>query len=168
MANLRASFGERGLSKILKSAIDPWKRSAPDSLDPMYNDVEDLNNPGYALYPAMGTLRNDMGAYGGGDSMQVRIDDQIEQEPNRFMSSQNYPNPFNASTTIKYSIPEPSEVVIEIYDILGRGVETIVQGEQSAGDHQLAWNAEDQSSGVYFYRIQAGEYSETKKMALLR
>ncbi len=81
---------------------------------------------------------------------------------------QNYPNPFNASTLIRYSLPQASDVRITIYDILGRRVETLVQGEQPAGYHQITWDARDQSSGMYFYKIQAGEYSETKKMVLLK
>ena len=57
---------------------------------------------------------------------------------------------------------------IEIYDILGRKVETLVEGDKSIGEHQVVWNANDHTSGVYFYRIQVGDYTETKKMVLLR
>ncbi|MEE9554416.1 MAG: T9SS type A sorting domain-containing protein [candidate division Zixibacteria bacterium] len=81
---------------------------------------------------------------------------------------QNYPNPFNASTVIGYSLPNPANVTVDIYDILGRRIETLVQGEQRAGYHQVVWDAEDNSSGMYFYRIQAGEYVETRKMVLLK
>ena len=88
--------------------------------------------------------------------------------PGSFGIFQNYPNPFNAMTVIRYSLPEPSDVAIEIYDLLGRKVETLVEGRQPAGYHQIVWDAEDKSTGMYFYRIQAGEYSETKKMVLLR
>jgi hypothetical protein len=109
-----------------------------------------------------------MGANGGGDSTQVGIEEEILEIPLSFALSQNYPNPFNASTTIQYALPEPSDITVEIYDILGRKIETLIHGEQSAGYHQIIWNADDQSSGTYFYRIQAGDYTETKKMALLR
>jgi hypothetical protein len=88
--------------------------------------------------------------------------------PESFSISQNYPNPFNASTTIGYSLTEPSDVTIDIYDILGRKVETLVQREQSAGSHQVVWNAKDQPSGMYFYRIEAGDYTEARKMLLLK
>ncbi len=80
----------------------------------------------------------------------------------------NYPNPFNATTIIKYNLPNPADVTIEIYNILGRKVETLFQGEQPAGYHQVVWDASDHSSGMYFYRIQAGEYIETRKMVLLK
>ena len=81
---------------------------------------------------------------------------------------QNFPNPFNAQTSIQYSLSEPSIVAIEIYDLLGRKVETFYEGEQEAGDHSMIWNAKSQSSGVFFYRIQAGDYSKTGKMVLLK
>jgi hypothetical protein len=88
--------------------------------------------------------------------------------PENYGISQNYPNPFNTSTLIQYSLPSPSDVTIEIYDILGRKVETLVQGEQQAGYHQVIWNVEDATSGMYFYKIQAGDYAETRKIVLLK
>jgi hypothetical protein len=80
----------------------------------------------------------------------------------------NYPNPFNATTSIKYNLPDPADVIIEIFDILGCKVETLIQGEQQAGYHQITWDASGHSSGMYFYRIQAGEYAEARKMLLLK
>jgi len=88
--------------------------------------------------------------------------------PSRFEIGQNYPNPFNESTTIKFLLPEQSSVTLEIYDILGRKVETILPGEQQAGAHQLIWRSKDQPSGVYFYKLQAGENWGMKKMLLLK
>jgi hypothetical protein len=88
--------------------------------------------------------------------------------PESFSIYQNYPNPFNAQTSIQYSLSEPSDVTIEIYDLLGRKLETLVNGNQAAGNHQQEWNADSHSSGIYFYRIKAGEYSETKKMLLIK
>jgi hypothetical protein len=88
--------------------------------------------------------------------------------PNNYSLSQNYPNPFNASTLIGYNLPYESQVIIEIYDILGRHIETIHDGLQPAGYHQATWNANYLSTGNYFYIIQAGNYTETKKMLLLK
>jgi hypothetical protein len=96
------------------------------------------------------------------------IDDVTFSMPDRYYISQNYPNPFNAATTIKYGIPERSHVTIEIYDILGRQVETLVDEERPAGQHQIVWRADNQPSGVYFYHIQAGEYESSDKMVFLR
>jgi len=116
----------------------------------------------------LGVERSDMGAYGGGDSVQVSIYDRKLQVPDRFMLAQNYPNPFNTITIISYDLHEPLLVVLNVYDLLGRKVEMLVNTEQSAGRHQIIWNADDHSSGVYFYKLQAGEYSEIKKMLLLK
>jgi hypothetical protein len=88
--------------------------------------------------------------------------------PERFSLSQNYPNPFNASTAIRYNLTEPAKVTIGIYDILGRRVRTLVREKQQAGRHSIVWNADGFSSGMYFYRIQAGDYTKTKKMLLLK
>ena len=92
----------------------------------------------------------------------------IDEIPYAYALFSNYPNPFNAATTIKYNLPNSADVTIEIYDILGRRVKTLVQGEQQAGYHQVTWNAPDKSSGIYFYQIQAGDFIETKRMLLLK
>jgi CubicO group peptidase (beta-lactamase class C family) len=88
--------------------------------------------------------------------------------PKDFTLRQNYPNPFNPTTTIKYSIPQSSKVVIKVYDVLGNEIETIVNEEKPAGTYELTWNAENLPSGVYFYQFKAGSYVNTKKMLLLK
>lgn len=93
---------------------------------------------------------------------------QSTEVPGNFSLSANYPNPFNASTIIRYSLPATADVTIEIYDILGRKVEMLVQGEQPAGYHQITWDAMNRRSGIYFYRIKTGRYSEVKKMIILK
>ena len=90
------------------------------------------------------------------------------QVSDNFSLTQNYPNPFNATTTIQYNLPEASNVTIDIYDITGRKVAGLFNGIQPAGSHQVIWDANDKSTGVYFYKIQAGDYVETKKMVLLK
>jgi hypothetical protein len=95
------------------------------------------------------------------------IEDQVTL-PNIFSLSQNYPNPFNAATTIKYDLPKSSDVSIDIFDILGRKVETLISGKQLAGSHSVIWDAKDVSSGIYFYKIQAGDFSDTKRCLLLK
>ncbi len=101
-------------------------------------------------------------------SVTTGIDDDAEPIPQIFSLSPNYPNPFNASTTIEYSLPQEAEVAIDIYDILGRRIETLVSGKQAAGSHLIKWEAGNTPSGVYFYRIKAGEYSQTQKCVLLK
>ena len=82
--------------------------------------------------------------------------------------SQNYPNPFNPSTTIRYSVPERSNVVLKIYDILGSEVSTLVNEDKDAGIYSVNFNASHLASGIYFYRLHAGSFVETKKMILMK
>ena len=88
--------------------------------------------------------------------------------PQRYNLYQNYPNPFNPSTIIKYDLPENEFVSLKIYDALGREVVSLVNNVQEAGIHNAFWNAEDFSSGIYFYKLTAGEYYSTRKMMLIK
>ncbi len=88
--------------------------------------------------------------------------------PKEFDLAQNYPNPFNPSTTISFSLPKSSFVTIKIYDMLGREVTTLASGGYAAGTHSLVWNADRFASGIYFFRIDAGQYHNTKKMILMK
>ena len=88
--------------------------------------------------------------------------------PGSFSVEQNYPNPFNPTTTIGYRVPEAGDVTLEVMDILGRKVGTLVNGRQEAGDHSITFDGSRLSSGVYFYRLTAGRAALTKKMALVR
>jgi hypothetical protein len=88
--------------------------------------------------------------------------------PKGYALSQNYPNPFNPSTTISFSLPSKSFVSLKVFDLIGRDVATIVSEEMSAGSYSKQWNAVNMSSGIYFYRLQVGSFTETKKLVLLR
>jgi len=93
--------------------------------------------------------------------------------PEKFVLEQNYPNPFNPTTTIKYSIPnniksETLNVKLIVFDILGNEVATLVNEKKSAGNHLVSFEASNLSSGVYFYKMQAGDFVNTKKMVLIR
>ena len=88
--------------------------------------------------------------------------------PVTFKLNQNYPNPFNPETIISYSIPQASFINLKIYDILGKETATLVKEEKPAGTYEVKFNAECFSSGIYFYQLQAGDFTETKKMILLR
>jgi hypothetical protein len=96
------------------------------------------------------------------------IDPDPKPLPKTVTLSQNYPNPFNASTVIEYSLPSQTMVSIYIFDILGRKVETLGNSIQEAGHHSIVWNGQDKPSGIYFYRLKAGDYCETRKMLLLK
>lgn len=102
----------------------------------------------------------------------------IEEEPlsslpDDFELIQNYPNPFNAQTTFSFNLPYGTEVLIEVYDMLGRRVAVLANEYYSAGSHELTWdgnlaNGNELSSGIYFYRLQAGDFDKTNKMLLLK
>lgn len=93
------------------------------------------------------------------------IDDRL---PSTMELSQNYPNPFNAETRIDYTLSESSRVIVTVYDLLGRKVETLRDGTQTPGEHSVVWNANDFSSGIYFYKVQAGKFNISRKMILLK
>ena len=80
----------------------------------------------------------------------------------------NYPNPFNAETNISYSLAEDGNVSLKVYDISGRLVTTLVDGHMDAGEYMVAWDASNVSSGVYFYKLVAGEYTASKIMNFLK
>jgi len=86
----------------------------------------------------------------------------------KFDLSQNYPNPFNPTTVINYSIPSKSKVTLKVYDVLGKEIAKLVDEEKSAGTHNLEFDASNLSSGVYFYRINAGNFQEVRKMMLIK
>ena len=88
--------------------------------------------------------------------------------PGQYALYQNFPNPFNPNTVVRYQIPVNSRVTLKVYDVLGREIVTLVDGEQSAGTHSVFFNAANVASGIYFYRLQAGTYSETKKFTVLK
>ena len=88
--------------------------------------------------------------------------------PGTLQLSQNYPNPFNPSTVISYRLSAVSEVTVKVYDILGRAVETLVNGMQDAGSHSITFDGSGLASGVYFYRLQTPDYTQTMKMILLK
>ncbi|MBU1700644.1 MAG: T9SS type A sorting domain-containing protein [Candidatus Eisenbacteria bacterium] len=90
-----------------------------------------------------------------------------ELVPGKFFFSQNYPNPFKPSTTISFSLPEASSVVIKVFDITGRRVATLADGPYEAGVHNVRWEAKGVSSGIYFCRIQTGAHVATRRMMLL-
>jgi photosystem II stability/assembly factor-like uncharacterized protein len=95
-------------------------------------------------------------------------EEKIDEVPTDFLLSQNYPNPFNSSSVIKYSIPKSSQVTLKIFNTLGEEIEALVNEEKAVGTYELNWNAANLPSGVYFYRLQAGDYVQTRKMILLK
>jgi hypothetical protein len=96
------------------------------------------------------------------------IDDVIDSPPHDYLLHQNYPNPFNPTTKIKFSLLKSDFVTIEIYNIIGESVKTLLNKDMPAGNHQVEFSAGDITSGVYFYRIEAGAFQDVKKMILIK
>ncbi len=139
----------------------------------VYNDLPDQGNPSNARYPSRGSLRNDMGAYGGPlakllTNQLIGISQNGTTVPLAYRLYQNYPNPFNPVTKIKFDLPENSFVSISIYDIRGKHVETIADVNLNKGSYSFDFNGNHFSSGVYFYTLKAGNFTETKKMILVK
>jgi hypothetical protein len=131
----------------------------------MYIEISALRAAGSHLFAgtlARGIWRRPL------SEMITSVDGSSDPVPTRFELSQNYPNPFNPSTTIKYELPRSSEVRLSVHDILGREVLVLVNEKREAGVHEVKFDASGLSSGVYFYRLGAGEFVETKGLLLIR
>ncbi|MEK7249829.1 MAG: T9SS type A sorting domain-containing protein, partial [Bacteroidota bacterium] len=101
------------------------------------------------------------------DTVLVSVNEK-QQLPSRFQLQQNFPNPFNPATTINFDLPEPSYVSLAIYDLLGRKVVELENGIREAGRYKIQFDASKLASGVYLYRIKAGNFVETRKLVLLK
>jgi hypothetical protein len=88
--------------------------------------------------------------------------------PTQFSVSQNYPNPFNPTTTIQYSVSSTQYVSLKVYDVLGRELSTLVSEVKPPGTYTVKWDAHGLASGIYFYRLEAAQFTETRKLVLLR
>jgi hypothetical protein len=112
------------------------------------------------------------GRIGGDNSGYITMIKYTQEEnsntPRAYNLSQSFPNPFADLANIRFRLPSSGFVTLKVYDVLGQEVETLLNGTQSAGDYRLQWNPINLSNGVYFYRLQAGDFIETKKLVLLR
>ena len=88
--------------------------------------------------------------------------------PSTLTLSQNYPNPFNPGTTIQFVLPRRAHVSLEVFNVLGQRVVTLIDETMAAGEHHVEWDGSEKPSGVYFYRLKAGAYTENRKMVLVK
>jgi len=88
--------------------------------------------------------------------------------PTEWALDQNYPNPFNPETKIAFALPKDGHVQLDVYNILGQKVATLADDNMPAGYHSVTWKADDVASGIYFYRLKADEFTQTRKMTLLK
>jgi photosystem II stability/assembly factor-like uncharacterized protein len=133
--------------------------------------VTDLSAPMNALH-----FKDGYGWAVGGNGLVLRTDNWVswvntntgETYPAKYHLYQNYPNPFNPLTNIKFALPKSDRVIIDLYSTLGQKVKTILSKRMLAGDHEIEFNAQNLASGIYYYRIEAGEFQDVKKMVLLK
>jgi len=153
-------------------SFDAWLNASwiPQDWPPMM-DSKTQPSP-FSVSDSAGNLYNDFGrAYNFTFSHKLIVTgvaSPVVGVPAVYSLSQNYPNPFNPSTTIKYELPKTSMVRLSVYDILGREVSVLVNERKNAGAYEVKCDAASLSSGVYLYRLQAGEFTQTKRMLLLR
>ena len=135
-------------------------------------DSVDVSDTGTYICEITNTIASELTLYSKEMNVTVEgavgVEDTENKIPTEFALYQNYPNPFNPSTTIKYSIPKQSNVTIKVFDVLGSEVKTLVNKEQTQGNYEIEFDGTDLTSGIYFYRIQSGDFVETKKMILIK
>ena len=138
--------------------------------EPYYNQpsIEYLGSNKYGVVYLSWTSPVIRGAFFDRSDFTSAVGNDPNVTPQDFRLLQNYPNPFNPATIIKFNIPEVSNVSLKIYDVLGNEVSNIVDGQLEAGQYEYNFNAQNLSSGVYFYRLEAGNFVQTRKMILMK
>ena len=150
LAFLMLAFGYPSFGKKLHQEILNNNRDSGESI---FNPIEQV---GYqTFYPSPFT----------DDSLYA---DQQSENPNHFRLEQNYPNPFNPVTQIIYTIPQNAHVVLKVYDMMGREVKSVVDRYQVKGRYRVNFHAGNLTSGMYLYRLKAGDYVKIRKMVLIK
>jgi photosystem II stability/assembly factor-like uncharacterized protein len=150
-------------TEILDGMNTVWSLEAPSLIgNVVVETIAGRSSDGVVVVATHGR-----GAFMGKITGAVSVNDNANI-PTSYSLSQNYPNPFNPSTSIRYSIPKESNVKLVVYDAAGREVSLLVNGKQNAGNYSVQFNAQGLASGVYYYRVSAGNYSNSKKMILLK
>jgi photosystem II stability/assembly factor-like uncharacterized protein len=157
--------GDIGINLSTTNGGSTWTTSS-------FTGTENSDNAWSIFFvdPNNGWFTSDGGEIGhttNGSSTEVRTSTS-DQTPRSFSLQQNYPNPFNPSTTIRYQVPNTGNVRLDVYDVLGREVAVLVDEVKSAGLYTATFNAANLPSGVYFYRLHAGSFADTKKLILLK
>jgi hypothetical protein len=154
-----------GMTGVISIEPDPDNSTAPFLLKPLVGGIPS-NAMDHVTYMMDSNVANSIPT---GTAIRSKI---VSVESTSFITDyvleQNYPNPFNPSTTIKFGLPEKSNVVLTVYNSLGAEVATLVNEVREAGSYEIEFNADNFSSGIYYYKIASGNFVETKKMILLR
>jgi uncharacterized delta-60 repeat protein len=163
-------YSHANLHKLNSSGALQWyKNYGPTTGDDAFYGIElDANNNIYVTGPSYGGTSNGFDYATVKYSQTVGIQNISSEIPDKYSLSQNYPNPFNPETNIEFALPRANKVRLSIYNFLGQEVAVLVNDQLDAGTYSYDWNASALPSGAYFYRLQADEFTETKKMLLIK
>jgi hypothetical protein len=174
LAGHTTSFGSGNIDMYIVK-LDAGGNTCGNSTSPVSiftNPTSAVNTPVPTVTNVNAGVTNSTPSTGSGGTMTamclVGIEPVSNEIPEVFSLMQNYPNPFNPVTTIKYGIPKTSNVILRIYDVLGNEVRTLINEKKSPGVYSESFNSENLSSGVYFYKIEAGDFTDVKKMLLVK
>jgi GH25 family lysozyme M1 (1,4-beta-N-acetylmuramidase) len=153
--------------------IEPWstwtfQQYATDPITQNTSADKGGKCPGIVGYADLDSYNGNLESFKTFISQITRVDRSSLNIPNAFLLYQNYPNPFNPTTTINFSIPKSSYVTLKVYDVLGREVTTLVNENKPSGNYSIKFDGSKLTSGVYFYRMESGSFSQTKKLLLLK
>jgi hypothetical protein len=137
-------------------------------IQPMFDDNDNVVWPNTATLPTLDWQASDLPWEEPPSYTPTAIGDEPGVNPQDYKLSQNYPNPFNPTTNIKFELPSAGDVNLSVYNILGQKVSTILDKRMSAGSHVVGFNASSLSSGVYIYRLEAGDVVKQKRMTLIK
>jgi len=165
-------FLEAWILRVDSSGIELWSKTLGNSSSDEANSVQQTYDGGYII----AGLYTDPTPETWMDGYLIRlapetittVKENVNTDPKSFQLSQNYPNPFNPKTVIKFQVPSSKFIKLEVYDILGREVQTLVDAPMSAGEHEVIFNGSGLPSGVYIYTLKVNEFSQSRKMLLLK
>jgi hypothetical protein len=173
----RNSFGQSAASFIASGGSESFwgpQIAALDSDGDGFTNGEELQDPNGEWIPGTASPGDINFVTNPGDPNDFPVSvNQLAEIPNDYKLGNNYPNPFNPTTTISFSIPENSDVLLEVYNTLGENVRMLVNGNYSSGSYSTRWNGRDDfgrevNSGVYIYRIVAANFVDSKRMILMK
>jgi S-formylglutathione hydrolase FrmB len=150
------------------SGVYPWNMAFADSLDTLGIPHEFQSYSGGHMNQLDGRYNVSLDFLDAAMNQTTGIEDDSRNSPESYLLHQNYPNPFNPSTKIEYELPEPSYINLTVHNVIGQEVATIVAGGRPVGTFRTRWDATGFPSGMYLYRLKAGEFVSTKTMLLVR
>ncbi|MBD3290773.1 T9SS type A sorting domain-containing protein [candidate division KSB1 bacterium] len=169
--DLRVKQVSGGGKAVFRHATIQLEENSTHRIKPVWDDLDEAPMKIYIDNGHDGTTDDSLQL--SNQTTKLEDDENSLQTPNEYKLAQNYPNPFNQTTMIRYNLPENSEVTLEIYNILGQKVITLIDEIQTAGEKSVVWNGRNQlgeivNSGIYIYRMKAGDLTKTKRMLFLK